>query len=204
MVKVMTMPTPHLCDCGCGRQTAVAVRSNTQRGYVRGLSFRFIGRHHAWKGDEAGYRVKHAALSRHFPKAGVCEECGKPAVTEYALIHGHAVSRDRADYRELCKSCHHLYDTGGERHYNARLTPEAVLDIRRRWAGGKGKGEKIAALAQEYGVSPAAVYCAATGRTWRHLPLCLQCSHPPAVAVWSARHPLKVETAGSNPARRTQ
>lgn len=168
------MPTPHLCDCGCGEQTAVAVRGNTRRGYVKGLSFRFVGRHHAWKGDEACYRVKHAALNLHFPKTGVCEECGERAVTEYALIHGREVSRDRTNYQELCKPCHHVYDTGGERNYNAKLTPAAVLDIRRRWIG-KGQGESIVTLAHEYEISVGAAWCAASGRTWRHLGL--QCSH---------------------------
>ena len=168
MINNMTMPTPHLCDCGCGEQTAVATRNNTQRGYVKGLSFRFIGRHHAWKGDEACYRVKHAALNLHFPKTGVCEECGSKAVTEYALIHGREVSRNREDYLEMCKPCHHVYDTGGERNYNSKLTPEAVLDIRHRWVG-KRQGESIVALAQEYEVSVGAAYCAASRRTWRHL-----------------------------------
>jgi hypothetical protein len=164
----MTMPTPHLCECGCGAVTAVATRNNTARGYVKGLSFRFIGRHHAWKGDEASYHVKHAALRLHFPKTGMCEQCGAgPVQTEYALTHGREVSRNREDYRELCLSCHHQYDCGGERHHSAKLTDAIVLDLRRRFNG--GQGEYIAVLAKEHGVAQGTAWRAAVGKSWKHL-----------------------------------
>ena len=164
----MTEPTPHLCDCGCGIQTAVAKMNNFVRGYTKGLSFRFVGRHHAWKGNEASYHVKHSSLRYHFPKSGVCEECGATAGrTEYALIHGREYSRHREDYRELCQPCHRSYDSGGVRSRNAKLTDAIVIDIRIRHA--KGKGERISVLAREYGVSLAAVQKAAIGKSWRHV-----------------------------------
>ena len=162
----MTEPTPHFCDCGCGTQTRIATMNNTKRGYVKGLSFRFIGRHHAWKGDRASYDTKHHSLHLHYPKTGICEECGAKAVkTEYSLIHDRPVSRNREDYRELCLFCHRSYDLGGERSPNAKLTDADVREIRRRYA----EGEDAVVLARKYGVTQAAAWKAATGRSWRHL-----------------------------------
>jgi hypothetical protein len=67
-----------------------------------------------WTGDDASYRSVHSYLCRHFPKAGICEECGQEASrTEYALIHGRPMSRGRSDYRELCRPCHMRYDFTG-------------------------------------------------------------------------------------------
>jgi hypothetical protein len=66
---------------------------------------------------DAGYGAIHTYLRRHFPKTGICDECGEAAArTEYALIKGRTYSRDREDYRELCKRCHNAYDEiGGSR-----------------------------------------------------------------------------------------
>ena len=46
-----------------------------------------------------------------------------------------------------------------------KLTPEQVLDLRRRYKN----GENPQKIAGDYGVSPASAYAAATGRTWRNL-----------------------------------
>lgn len=64
-----------------------------------------------WKGDEAGYAPKHAWLIRNHPKTGVCEECGKEGVTQYAFKrHPEKHTRNREDYRELCPKCHRTFD----------------------------------------------------------------------------------------------
>ena len=65
-----------------------------------------------WRGDEVSYQDLHRYLSNNFPKAGVCEECAVHGPTEYANIHGRGYTRNRCDYRELCKSCHSRYDAG--------------------------------------------------------------------------------------------
>lgn len=52
----------------------------------------------------------------------------------------------------------------GERHGAAKLTAEAVREIRRRYRKGQG-----AALALEFGVSVQTVCDAALGRSWAHL-----------------------------------
>lgn len=46
-----------------------------------------------------------------------------------------------------------------------KLTPEQVLDLRRRYRN----GEKPQKISVDYGVSPSCAYAAATGRTWRNL-----------------------------------
>jgi len=90
------------CQCGCGQPTPAR--------FLRGHHLR--ASHPAWwKGDAAGYRAIHTYLQKHFPKTGICDECGKSGeATDHALLKGHTHSRDRADYRELCRSCHMIYD----------------------------------------------------------------------------------------------
>jgi hypothetical protein len=58
--------------------------------------------------------------------------------------------------------------TYGERNTRSRLTEKQVLEIRQRYPGG---GKSYRQLAAEYGVAEATLYHAATGRTWKHLPL---------------------------------
>jgi len=52
----------------------------------------------------------------------------------------------------------------GERNRNARLTDEGVRAIRRR-----SVDELPGALAREFGVCYATIWCIVTNRTWRHL-----------------------------------
>jgi hypothetical protein len=53
----------------------------------------------------------------------------------------------------------------GEQHGGAKLTSEAVIDIRVR----VGKGEQRLALAQEFGVSPSLIGKIARGQGWAHV-----------------------------------
>jgi hypothetical protein len=115
-----------LCECGCGQPVPIA--KETRRGYRKGQPMRFVRGHFSrtadatpppirsgsdnnkWKGDAVEYDDLHRYLARHFPKAGICEECGRGASTDYALIHGRSYTRERCDYRELCRLCHNRYD----------------------------------------------------------------------------------------------
>lgn len=85
----------------------VAKMSDNMRGRYQGPA------HPNWRGDSAGYGAIHAYLARNHPKSGVCEECGSSGQTDYALIHGREYSRERGDYRELCRGCHRRYDGAG-------------------------------------------------------------------------------------------
>jgi len=64
----------------------------------------------AWRGTKASYKATHKYLVENFPKRGVCEECKAEARTDYALIRGRSYTRNRYDYRELCRPCHVRYD----------------------------------------------------------------------------------------------
>jgi hypothetical protein len=69
----------------------------------------------------------------------------------------------------------HGTDNRGERHNLVKLTEAAVREIRRRYAllrAGKGKVANglLGLLAAEYGVNVPAIYRAATGRQWKHVP----------------------------------
>jgi len=108
-----------LCQCGCGAPIPVANFNRPKDGLVKGQQSpaRFMRGHHIraqhpvwWKGDDAGYRALHTYLQKHSPKTGVCEECGAAGTTDYALIKGRVYSRERSDYRELCRGCHMIYD----------------------------------------------------------------------------------------------
>jgi hypothetical protein len=64
-----------------------------------------------WRGDDASSASMHSWIARNHPKTGVCEECGKAGKTEYAFNHHVGVyTRNRDDYRELCRGCHLRWD----------------------------------------------------------------------------------------------
>lgn len=65
----------------------------------------------------------HAWLNRHYPKTGVCEDCGKRSKTDYAFLrHPEPYTHERDDYRELCRSCHVTFDfaNGQRRRFTKR------------------------------------------------------------------------------------
>jgi hypothetical protein len=113
------------CQCGCGEVTAAR--------FLRGHNIKAT-RPSWWKGDDVGYRAVHTYLQKHFPKTGVCDECGETRKTDYALIKGRQYSRERADYRELCKRCHNEYDNidpGRIRNERAALKRQEAGDAPR-------------------------------------------------------------------------
>ena len=64
-----------------------------------------------WLGDDVGYAALHDWLIENFPKARICEECESEGGTDYAFDHRLGKhTRNREDYRELCRSCHTTWD----------------------------------------------------------------------------------------------
>lgn len=56
---------------------------------------------------DPSYGAIHTWLRKYHPKTEVCEECGTEGKTQYAFTrHPEPHTRERADYRELCPSCH--------------------------------------------------------------------------------------------------
>lgn len=130
-----------LCECGCGEPAPIAKWDHRLKGHVKGEPVRFVNGHNtrgkpkspetrakmsaawagvprpwlrgprpnAWKpGSSAGI---HAHLNLHYPKSGVCDECGCEGKTDYAFLrHPAPHTRDRDDYAELCRSCHMSFD----------------------------------------------------------------------------------------------
>lgn len=55
----------------------------------------------------------------------------------------------------------------GERVYGSKLTPEKVIEIRRRYAA----GEQQIPLARIFGVTQGAIHSIVAGKTWKHVAL---------------------------------
>jgi len=64
-----------------------------------------------WKGDEAGYKAKHAWINYHYGSPRLCEKCGtmKTGVYHWSNNSGKYL-RDRRDWERLCVSCHNKKD----------------------------------------------------------------------------------------------
>jgi hypothetical protein len=60
--------------------------------------------------DPPGYQAVHQWMRKHFPLTGVCGQCGRTGRTERAEAVPGTLSRDPADWLELCKPCHMRYD----------------------------------------------------------------------------------------------
>jgi hypothetical protein len=63
--------------------------------------------------ETKNYVAIHSWLKRHFPKQGKCDVCktNKAQRYEYALKNGYEYSKNRANYDELCVSCHRKRDS---------------------------------------------------------------------------------------------
>jgi hypothetical protein len=55
----------------------------------------------------------------------------------------------------------------GESHWAAKVTEADVIDIRRRYA----QGERVSALAREFGLTRGPLRAIAKGLSWRHVPM---------------------------------
>jgi hypothetical protein len=66
-----------------------------------------------WRGGEVSYSALHKWLRRCHSKTGACSNCGKEGKTDWAFLrHPDPYTREIADYRELCRSCHMRFDRG--------------------------------------------------------------------------------------------
>jgi len=72
-----------------------------------------LGRYGADNGSwtsTPSYSTVHKWLAKNYIKSKKCAECGSIGRTEFALLKGKEHARDIAHYRELCVTCHKLYD----------------------------------------------------------------------------------------------
>lgn len=97
-----------------------------------------------WKGNNATKIANHHYIRRHYPHEGYCETCG--TITnklDLANIKNHVYTKDRNDYRYLCRSCHEKFDKHlvGDKHpmYGKHHTEQTKLKMRLANLGKKNK-----------------------------------------------------------------
>lgn len=154
------------CECGCGGDPGLYAFTDHRKGAIKGQPRRFVDGH-SRRGvtlsaetrakvtgrpidPDAQAGAVHRWLRKHHPKVGRCDDCGREGKTDYAFQrHPESYTRDIADYRELCRSCHFRLDEpviGRGPQLAASVTTE-----QRRAAGAKGAavrwgGENVGAL----------------------------------------------------------
>lgn len=109
-----------LCECGCGKPTAISKVTRSTRGVRAGQRMRFILGHNTgrgtdnpfWKGDSVSYVQFHRRVRTARGKPKECEWCGSKEWLEWANMTGSLA--DPNDYRSLCVKCHRNFDRGPE------------------------------------------------------------------------------------------
>lgn len=92
------------------------------------LGSRTKEKHPRWRGNDAGYAVKHGWMIRHHGKANKCQnreksflgfECNeKSSIYHWAKIKDKKYDRNIKSYMMLCVSCHKYYDFTEEARKN--------------------------------------------------------------------------------------
>lgn len=90
----------------------------------------------------AGYSSVHIWLRKIYGKANRCEcsliglECRNVTnMFDWALLKDKGYTKDRESFVQLCRSCHHRYDTEGEINpfFGKKHSQETRLKMRRAW-----------------------------------------------------------------------
>ena len=92
------------CGCGCGWLTYLNANEPDPP---------FVHGHHLYISavPDHNYCALHGWLRKMYQKNGICDKCSSfTEPTEFSLIHGRLYTKNREDYRELCKKCHMKYD----------------------------------------------------------------------------------------------
>lgn len=107
-------------------------------------------RAHRWAWEQ-----EHGPISRGLV---VMHACDTPACQRLDHLSLGTVTQNNEDMKRKGRLAH------GERHPDARLTEVIVRAIRE-----DRRGESVASLAREYGVTPRAITAARLGLTWKHI-----------------------------------
>lgn len=121
-------------------------------------------RHPRWQGDNATPHSKRGRAREMYDLIGVtCESCGSHPAVERHHIDGNTGNNDRSNVRFLCQNCHRVPHKLGESNPAAKLTTNAVHEIRAQYVKG-GISQK--ALGELYGISQAQVSNIVLGKKW--------------------------------------
>ena len=133
------------CECGCGGKAgAYAEASRGPRRFIPGHEARGRVMSVESRAKITGRPISsddpssiHQWLVKHHPKAGRCEECGTEGPTDYAFQrHPEPHTRNREDYRELCRSCHFRADEAISPKTRQMIASNTTAQLRER--GRKG------------------------------------------------------------------
>jgi hypothetical protein len=125
--------------------------------------------HPAWKGDDVQYVAFHERVRRRRGDAYECVWGCMAKKYEWANLTGDYANP--GDYAMMCTSCHTRYDQtlrtmasdfSGKKRADAVLTECIVREARLR----RSRGERVIALAHEFGVTPPSMSEAIRGKTW--------------------------------------
>lgn len=89
----------------------------------------------------------------------VCHHCDNRKCVNPAHLF---IGTDRDNAMDCYKKMRHCR---GNKHHAAKLNPDAVRDIRRRYSS----GEFCKDIAPDFGVQPGCIFKVATRRLWRHV-----------------------------------
>lgn len=173
------------CECGCGQVTPIHQENDASKGWVKGEHMRRIRYHNRGLGTNEGpdYLVNEATgcwewqkrLSEHGYGRLYLGAFPKPTYAPahrfyYEIEHGPIETGLQIDHlcrNRRCVNPDHMEpvtpQVNSQRRKNARLTPEKVAEIRRRYAAG---GISQAALAREYGIGSGQMCLIVNNKSW--------------------------------------
>ena len=114
-----TGPNPSgLCQCGCGRRTALARQSSATRGDVKGTPVRYL-RGHNGKGGAATPQAGRLRAEKLYP-LGPCERCDQLGTLRHHRDEN-PLNNEPENVEILCHRCHaKAHGLRGGVHWNAR------------------------------------------------------------------------------------
>lgn len=86
-------------------------------------------KNYLWKGDDAGYRVKHGWVSRWYGKPSLCDHCGTNEKRPYQWANKSGeYKRERSDWLRLCVPCHSIFDNQAAKAWATRRLKASIVD----------------------------------------------------------------------------
>jgi hypothetical protein len=175
------------CECGCGRVTPVAAKTQSCIGHVKGQHVRFCKGHNRRKSGVDWIEVDHGYVtpcwdwqrSASWNGYGLCwdpvQKRDRPAhVIEWEKRNGPAPNGLESDHlcrNRLCVNPDHIEmvtrTVNTQRGDSTPLSEGDVREIRRRYDEAKKKWGLQSQLAREFGVTPQCIHLIVHRAHWR-------------------------------------